>query len=174
MINVIQGALSPYYLYIKFTHIIFVTLWLWSTAVGYAFYLVPVFKAWRRYPEDEKIKALRDWVIERFDHGTLYEHIAFPIVLISGPMLWIAGGWNLAPGWFALKMLIVVGIFIPIEVCDYYLAHLGGNKRRLRESGDAALHERGVHHHWWFLLISSAPVMAFGVFVVFLAVTKPF
>jgi uncharacterized membrane protein len=174
MIQFLQSLLGPYYLFIKFVHVIAVTVWLWSTAVGYAFYLVPVFKAWRRNPDDTAIIALRDWAMERFDHGVIYEHLAFPMVLLSGPLLWIASGWSPAAGWFLLKLLIVVTIFIPIEICDYYLAHLGGNKQRLRAAGNPDLYERAIHRHWWFLLLTSAPVIVFGVLVIFLAVVKPF
>lgn len=174
MIAFLQGTLGPYYLYIKFIHLIAVTLWLWSTAVGYAYYLVPVFKAWRRNPGDTEVIALRDWVMERFDHGVIYEHLAFPIVLISGPLLWMVGGWSPASGWFLLKLLIVFSLFVPIEIADYYLSHFGGNKARLRASGDPERYERGIHRHWWFLLITSGPIIVFGVLVLYLATVKPF
>jgi len=174
MIATLQGFLAPYYLYIKLVHLIAVTIWLWSTIVGYSYFLVPVFKAWRRNPRDPDIVALRNWAIERFDHGVIYEHVAFPVVILSGPLLWITGGWNLGTGWFLLKMLIIVGIFIPMEICDYYLSHFGGSKRALRESGDAARYERGIHIHWWFFMLTTAPVLVFGLLILFLAVIKPF
>jgi uncharacterized membrane protein len=174
MIAFLQAVLAPYYLYLKLVHLVAVTVWLWSTAVGYSYYLVPVFKAWRRNPGDADIVALRDWVMDRFDQGVIYEHLAFPTILVTGPLLWIAGGWTPEAGWFLLKLLIIVSIFVPMEICDYYLSHLGGNKRRLREAGDTAGHERAIHIHWWFLLLSTAPVMVFGVLVLFLAVIKPF
>lgn len=174
MIASLQSALGPYYLYIKFVHLVAVTVWLWSTAVGYAFYLVPAFKAWRRNPGDPAVIALRDWTMDRFDHGVIYEHIAFPTAIVTGPLLWIAGGWSLGSGWFLLKLLVVVSIFLPMEICDYYLSHFGGNKQRLRATGDPLLYERGVQRHWWFLLLTSAPVIVFGVLVVFLATVKPF
>jgi len=174
MIQFLQQTLGPYYFYIKFIHLFFVMIWMWSTAVGFAFYLVPVFKAWRRNPDDLQIIAMRDWAMERFDHGVSYEHVAFPIVLITGPLLLILGGWTLSSGWLVLKLLIVIGIFIPIEVFDYYISHLGGNKARLKKLGDPVAYERGVQRHWMFLLVSSPPVMVFGTMVVVLAVTKPF
>ncbi len=174
MLAYLQGVLAPYYSYIKLVHLIATTVWLWSTAVGYAFYLVPVFKAWRRNPGDAGVVALRDWVMERFDHGVIYEHIAFPVVLITGPMLWLAGGWSTGAGWLLLKLLIVVSVFLPIEGFDYYLTQQGGNKARLRAAGDDASYERGVQRHWWFLLITSGPVIVFGVIVLFLATVKPF
>ena len=174
MIAFLQDAVGPYYIYIKFVHLLFVMLWIWSTSVAFAFYLVPVFKAWRRSPQDEQIVTMRNWVMERFDHGVIYEHVAFPIVLLTGLLLWVVGGWTPTSAWFVLKLLIIVGIFLPIEIFDYYLAHLGGNKRRLRRKGDPAAYERGVRNHWLYLVIVSPAVMVFAVLVVFLTVTKPF
>ena len=94
MISFLQEILGPYYFYVLFVHLIFVMIWMWSTAVGFAFYLVPVFKAWRRNPEDRQVLTLRNWVMERFDHGVIYEHIAFPMIMLTGPLLWIIGGWK--------------------------------------------------------------------------------
>lgn len=166
--------LAPYYIYIKFIHVIFVMIWVWSTALGYAYYLVPVFKAWRRNPEDQEVIALRNWAIERFDHGVIYEHVAFPIILITGPLLYIIGPWSTAFNWLLLKICIVCFVMIPIEVVDYHLSHFGGNKRRIRETGNMELYEKSIHQHWLFFLFSSAPVMIFAMIILFLAITKPF
>src|SRR3546814_1694152 len=43
------------------------------------------------------------------------EHIAFPIVMISGPLLYWVGGWDSSATWLMIKLLIVVGFFLPIE-----------------------------------------------------------
>lgn len=174
MISFLQTYLGPYYFYVKFVHLFFVMIWLWSTAVGFVFYLMPVFKAWRRNPDDPGILTMRNWVMDRFDHGVSYEHVAFPMILITGGLLWILGGWNPASGWFILKLLIIVGLFVPMEVYDYYISHLGGNKKRLRKTGDEEAFERGVQNHWMFLLVTSPPIVVFGFAVVLLAVTKPF
>ena len=174
MIHFLQETLGPYYAYIKFVHLFFVMIWMWSTAVGFAFYLVPVFKAWRRDPDDPQIIEIRNWVIERFDHGVSYEHVAFPIVIATGPLLWMIGGWTPDAGWLVLKLLIVIGVFVPIEIFDYYISHLGGNKKRLRKTGDDVAYESAIHRHWMFLLVTSPPVMVLGTAVILLAVTKPF
>jgi uncharacterized membrane protein len=173
VLDALQSFLGPYYLYIKAVHLLAMSAWLWSAASAYAFYLVPVFKAWRRNPDDPEVRALRDWAIERFDQGVTYEHIAFPVVLLTGALLYFTAGWSTASGWLALKLLIVAGIFLPIEVLDYHLSHLGGSKQRVRRSGDPEAYERAVHVHWLFLLLSSPVVMVFGLLIVFLAVTKP-
>lgn len=174
MLVFLQNALGPYYQYIKFIHVFFVMMWMFSATVGYVHFLMPVLKAWRRDPDDEDRVAMRNWVMERFDHGVTYEHFAFPMVLLTGPLLWIVGGWNPASGWFVLKLLIVLGIFLPIEIIDYYLSHFGGSTHRLKLSGDPERFERGVQRHWLFLLFTSPPVVVFGLIVVFLAITKPF
>jgi len=174
MIAFLQNTLGPWYQYILFVHLFFVMIWLWSTAVGFIYYLLPVFKAWRRNPDDKGIRTMRDWTMERFDHGVIYEHVAFPMILLTGPLLWIVGGWNPSSGWLVMKMLILLGVFIPVEICDYYLSHFGGNKHNLRKSGDEEAYERGMQRHWMFFLITSPPVVIFGAIMVFLAVIKPF
>jgi hypothetical protein len=168
------NAIEPYYLYIKYIHIMAVMVWIWSTAVAYSYFLVPVFKAWRRNPSDERIVELRNWVMERFDHGAIYEHIAFPIILVTGPLLYLGGAHSTAESWLVLKLAIIVGVFIPIEIMDYYLSHFGGNKHHIRNTGDAEAYERAIHIHWWFFLQTTAAVMIGGFLIVFLAVVKPF
>ncbi len=174
MITFLQNTLGPYYQYIKFVHLFFVMIWLWSTAVGFVHYLLPVFKAWRRNPDDKETIVMRNWVMERFDHGVVYEHVAFPMILLTGPLLLIVGGWNADSGWLVMKLMIIILIYVPIECCDYYLSHFGGNKQRLRSLGDEEAYERGIQRHWMFFLITSPPIVIFGFIVVFLAVTKPF
>ena len=170
----IRLFLGSHYAELRFVHLVAVMVWIWSTSVAYAFYLVPVFKAWRRNPRDEQVRELRNWVMERFDQGAIYEHIAFPIVLITGPLLYWAGGFDSSVDWLMLKLLIVIGLFLPIEIMDYHLAHLGGAKHRFRAGDDWSGYEAAVHRHWWFLLVTSPLVMIGALFVLFLAIVKPF
>jgi uncharacterized membrane protein len=172
--DLLREALLPYYLYVKAIHLFFVAMWMWSTAAAYAYYLVPVFKAWRRNPRDPGVLAMRNWAIERFDQGATYEHIAFPAILLTGPLLYFLAGWSTESGWLALKLLIVLGVFLPIEILDYHLSHLGGNKRNVRRRNDPVAYERAIHHHWLFLILSSPVVMVFILAVIALAVIKPF
>jgi len=174
MLESIRTFLGEHYLVLKFVHLTAVMVWAWSTSVAYAYYLVPVFKAWRRNPEDAEIIRLRNWVMERFDQGATYEHVALPVILVTGPLLYWAGGFTPATGWLMLKLLIVVGVFLPIEFMDYRLAHLSDAKWRYREAGDWPGYEAAIHRHWWFLLITSPLVMVTAIGVLFLAITKPF
>ncbi|WP_187276657.1 hypothetical protein [Parahaliea maris] len=172
MIDALRELLGPWYLYIKFVHVTFVMVWVFSTAHAYAYYVVPVFKAWRRNPEDEDVIELRDWVMERFDQGVIMEHVAYPIILITGPLLFIAGGWNSSSDWLMLKLAIVVLITLPIEILDYHLSHFGGAKANIRATGDKEAYEAGIHLHWYFLLYSSPVIMPAALLIVFLAITK--
>lgn len=165
--------LAPFYPYIKLVHLLAVMVWLFSTAVAYQNYLVPAFKAWMANPSDERAVARRNLAMERFDDGVLLEHVAFPVVMVTGPILWLISGYDAESDWFVLKMLIVFGIFLPIEIADYHLAHFAGNKRRHRLAGDLDEYERQVQLHWRFLVSVTWPIMFFGLAAVCLAVLKP-
>ncbi len=174
MLETLTNWLAPYYLQIKFIHLLFVAMWFWSTSVAYTFYLVPLFRAWQQNPDHIDKIHLRNWAMERFDDGAILEHIAFPIVLTTGLLLMLIGGWNAASGWFALKLALVILVFLPIEIVDYYLAHFGGNKVKIRESGHIEAYEPTLRKHWLFLVISTPIVVVSITLVVYLAITKPF
>ncbi len=168
------NLLSPYYMYIKFAHVIFVMMWAWSAVQAFTHYLIPAFSAWRQRPDDENAIKRRNWAIERFDDGVLFEHIAFPIVIITGLLLYVLGGWSTSANWLLLKLAIIVVLMIPIEIADYYLAHFGGNKARIRIAGDMQRYENMIQWHWLFFLITTPIIMLFATTIIFLAVVKPF
>ena len=173
MMDIAQALLAPWYLQIKFVHLLFVGVWMFSTSMAYVYYLLPVMKAWRRNPQDGAIIPLRNWVMERFDEGAVYEHVAFPMVLLTGSMLYVAGGWGLSAAWLDLKLLIIFLLFVPMEMFDFYLSHFGGNKAKILATGDMGNYERHIHLHWWFFLVTTPAVMLYGLTVMFLAITKP-
>ncbi len=168
--------LASYYLQIKFFHVACAMIWLASTSVAYINYLLPAIRAWQRAPDNELLIQQRNIAMERFDKGVLLEHAAFPLLLISGLLLLVAGPWGPSHFWLALKLCIVVLVFLPIEVLDYWLSHFGGNKKAIRESGlaDVALsYERAIQQHWLFLVVSTPVIAVSGVLVLYLAVVKP-
>ena len=173
MSDFLQGVLGPYYLQIKFIHLAAVMVWLFSTSVAYVYYLVPAFKAWRKEPDDQSIKELRNWTMERFDDGARLEHYAFPIILITGPLLYLLSGYSTADDWMLLKLMFVIGLFIPIEILDYYISHFGGAKKNIRKEGNDEKYERYVRLHWNFFVYITAPISVLGLTTVYLAVVKP-
>lgn len=172
MIESLHTALGPHYLQIKFVHLVFVSIWLWSTAVAFAYFVVPVMQNWRRNPQDTELAALRDWVFERFDQGVALEHTAFPMIIVTGLLLLVAGGWTSESSWLVLKLAIFIAIFLPLEICDYYISHVG-NKRLIRDSGDEAGYQQAVLTHWWFFLLTTPAIVIFPLLVFYLAVVKP-
>tara|TARA_R110001592_G_scaffold50620_1_gene156374 strand:- start:9600 stop:10145 length:546 start_codon:yes stop_codon:yes gene_type:complete len=171
--------LASHYIHIKFIHISFATLWLWSTSVAYLNYLVPVLRAWQANPDDIDSIKKRNWAMERFDDGVILEHTAFPAVLISGLALLLISGWGPQSYWLAMKLTIVVLVFLPIECLDYWLSHFGGNKAKIRRSlpdGDSfnsPHYELAIHRHWWFLIVTTPVIAIGGMTVLYLAIVKP-
>ena len=167
--------LRNHYLDLKFLHLFFVAMWSFSTVVAYMYYVVPAFRAAEKNPDDAERIAQRNWAMERFDRGVILEHIAFPVVLVTGLLLGWAAGWNIdAWTWFSAKMLIVALIFIPLEIVDYYVSHFGGNKERIRNTGNMARYESMMGFHWAFFRFSAVFIGIFIPLTFFLAVTKPF
>ena len=78
MTEFLAGLFIPYYLQIKWLHLIVAAMWLFSTSVAYRFYLLPIFAAWLRDPGSVDKARLRNWAMERFDDGATLEHVAFP------------------------------------------------------------------------------------------------
>ncbi len=173
MLEFLSTTLAPYYLFIKFVHVTTALGWVWSASTAYAYYLLPVVKAWRRNPHDPEIIPVRNWAFERFEDAVIYEHVFFPIVLVTGPLMYITAGWGPGIAWMDLKLLIVIGLFIPVEIADYYMSHFGGNKYKARAAGDMERYEHLVHRHWWFMLITTPAVMVYGLLIVLLAIAKP-
>lgn len=168
-------ALQTHYLNIKFLHVISVAMWSFSTAVAYRDYIVPAFKSAGRHPDDPERIARRNWAMERFDKGAILEHVAFPLVLITGAIMFWTGDWSLASwSWFSAKMLIVALIFFPIEVVDYYISHFGGNKAKIRATGNMERYEAMMQFHWLFFRVTAVLIVIFIPLTYYLAITKVF
>jgi len=101
------------------------------------------------------------------------EHIAFPVILVTGPLLFLIAGWPLDAPWLVVKLLVVILVFVPMEVVDYYLSHFGGNKYRLRKRGDPEAYERSIRRHWRFLRVTTPLIIVFVPLVIFLSIVKP-
>ena len=100
-----KDLLMPWYAEIKFAHLIFVAIWAFSTAVAYQNYVLPAFRKAFANPDDADAIAHRNRMIEAFDRGVVLEHVAFPMVLLTGlTLLWL-GGWSPeTSGWLAAKL----------------------------------------------------------------------
>lgn len=174
MIDMIRDVFGPYYVYVKFIHMFFMMIWVWSTSVAYIWYVKVAWLSWAKNPQDEMRLARRNWVFEQFDRGVVLEHTAFPIVIVTGVLLLVLSGWPLSTPWVALKLAIFLLVFMPVEVFDYWLCHYAGNKNVLKKHNDPQEYERFMHIHWRFLRISTPLIAVFVPLILFLAIVKPF
>mgnify|MGYP003987498079 CR=1 FL=1 len=170
----LHSMISPFYLEIKTLHLLSVAMWSFSTAVAFRNYFVPVYKYWIRHRDDEAAIQDRNDVMEKFDRGAVLEHVAFPVAIITGLlMIWIAG-WSLnSVNWLVLKLGIILFVFVPVEIVDYYISHFGGNKERIRRSATPERYEPMVLFHWKFFKVTTPLVMIFIPLLFYLAVAKP-
>lgn len=173
MVDAIRETLGAYYLYIKFVHLMAAMMWSWSTAVAYVWYIRDAWQEWADNPQDPILKARRDWAFEQFDRGVVLEHLAFPVILITGPLMIILAGWPLMTPWLAAKLAIVLLVFMPIEIFDYWLSHLGGNKTRIRKQNDPQKFDRFIRIHWMFFRVTTPLIVIFMPLVIFFATVKP-
>ena len=173
MLESVREVLMPFYLQVKFLHVFFAMIWAFSTAVAYSYYVKGAFLKWERSPDDPVVVQRRNWAIEQFDRGAILEHVAFPIVMVTGPLMIWLGPWGMGDTWLLVKLAIVALVFVPMEAYDYWLAHFGGNKEKLRKRNLPEKYERAVRLHWQFLKVTTPLVMVFIPLLVWLAVTKP-
>ena len=170
----LRTLLLPWYLEIKALHLLLVAIWAFSTTVAYRNYILPAFRAVQAHPGDPARVARRNDYMERFDRGAILEHFAFPLVLVSGLfMVWLAG-WNWQDlNWLSIKLVVVLVIFLPVELVDYYLSHFGGNKRRIRLAGNEQRYEQMMSIHWLFFRVTTPLVLVLIPLLIYLAVVKP-
>ncbi len=175
MLEDLRATLGPFYLHIKALHVLSAAIWSFSTAVAWVYYLKPALQAARTEPDDAVRTARRDEFMDRFDRGAAIEHVAFVVlVATAGLMLWLGNVDLTRWSFVTAKVWIGVLVILPMEAFDVYLAHLGGNKNRIRRTGDTARHEQVMGWHWTFLRITEPIVVVLVPTMFFLAVVKPF
>lgn len=168
-------GLGSWYPAIKAVHVLAAAVWSFSTFVAWVYYLKPALRRARRHPDDAVALARRDEFMERFDRGAAVEHVAFGVlVATAGLLLWI-GGFDLTRVSFvSFKLGLGIAIILPMEAVDIYLAHGGGNKARIRATGDRERYERAMQRHWIFFRITEPIVVVLIPTVFVLAIVKPF
>ena len=170
----LRALLAPWYLQINFIHLYTVAMWAFSTAVAYRNYFLPVYQRWLRDPDNPARISERNIAMERFDKGAILEHVAFPLVLLSGlTMVWLAGWPWREVSWLTVKLAVVALVFLPMEAVDYYISHFGGNKKKIRQAGDQQRYERMIRYHWQFFRVTTPLVVVFIPLIFYLAITKP-
>lgn len=169
----IQLALAPWYYVILFCHLFLLGIWAFS-ATG-AFWLVAVAGAQRRRaPGDPEMERRDDWARWHFNVVVRAEHVAFPLLLLTGLMLYVAAQWSVAENpWLLWKLVIVLGIFLPMELYDTWLSHVHVPRAMRRKVEDLVAFKRAIRRQDRFITWSMWIVVLLIPLVMFLAVVKP-
>jgi hypothetical protein len=171
----VRAVFDPYFLAIKAVHVLAASLWAFSTAVAYSYFVKPAFRRVERRPNDPGVRAIRDRSMEAFDRGAAIEHWALLVMVVTAILLLWLGRVDLTR-WNSVTAMLWIGVLVilPMEGLDIYLAHLGGNKERIRQSGDLERYERMLARHRTFLRATEPVIMILVPAMFFIAIAKPF
>jgi len=120
--------LMVYYPYIKFIHLFSVMIWGMSAMGAYVYYFRTTLFEVKKDSQNMELQQGLIWAYEQFDKTVVLEHIAFPVALIIGLLMFVMAGWTADNSWILVNLVIVVGFFIPLEVLDVRISHVLGPK----------------------------------------------
>ena len=127
--------LMVYYPYIKFIHLFSMMIWGMSAVGAYVYYFRSTLFEVKKDTQNIELQRRLIWVYEQFDKTVVLEHIVFSLALITGLLMFVMAGWTTDNSWMLVKLVIVVGFFIPLEVLDVWISHvLGPRILKNRES----------------------------------------
>lgn len=164
--------LASYYIYIKYVHMVAVFFWAFYAWSAYR----TLISSWlnsRNEPDNDELRDRYYWMHNEFNRLVVWEHIAFPIVIITGLTLFWISGWTLDSKWLAIKLAIVFFGFVPMEIYDAWMSHYQAPKvMREYDPSDEKFKKTSLFQVT--LMYRGVPSMFLGIFIVmFLAITKP-
>ena len=165
--------LMVYYPYIKFIHLFSVMIWSMSAVGAYVYYFRTTLFAVKKDPQNMELQRRLIWAYEQFDKTVVLEHIAFPMLLITGLLMFLMAGWTTDSSWMLVKLVIVIGFFVPLELLDVWISHVLGPRISKNRENDVNGWNKGRALHWRFLKTVSPWVAVSIPLVIFLAVVKP-
>ncbi|HEV2364747.1 MAG TPA: hypothetical protein VGS12_11190 [Caulobacteraceae bacterium] len=171
--SALHGFAVTFFSAIRTVHVLAATLWAFTTIAPFRFYVRPTLRAYSKNPNDPEIRRRRDWVLEQFDRTVIIEHVAFVVILLTGPLLFISGAASFHDLWFAVKIAIVVAIFIPIEVYDVWLSHIAAPRETRRKEQDPARYDLFRRRYVAFLRGVTPLILLTVPTVLILALAKP-
>ena len=175
VIEALQAFAIEHIVGIKAMHIVVATMWAFYFISG-MFLLMPAITHIRSLdgPDDTEETRRAYWVIERYERSGIVEHICFPIILCAGGLMWLAGAANLSFAWFAAKMVIVLGMFLPGTLSGMYYAYVKGPRLRRRRDSDPLAYFEYLKLFANMIVWTSLPFVVMLASVLFLALMKPF
>ena len=95
------------------------------------------------------------------------------MLLITGLLMFLMAGWTTDSSWMLVKLVIVIGFFVPLELLDVWISHVLGPRISKNRENDVNGWNKGRALHWRFLKTVSPWVAVSIPLVIFLAVVKP-
>lgn len=161
---------------LRFVHVAAFVGWA-GPAMGASFFVYVA--AWdrARHPGDGERLRREQWVRRQFNVVVAFEHVAFAALVVTGLMLAEAVDWAFAgQAWLGWKLLLVFGVFVPMELVDVVLSAWLGRAMRVDEGGrpaDAHAFARAARWQDLFLRATIPPVMIGIPVVLYLATVRP-
>jgi uncharacterized membrane protein len=174
MLDALQPWVLDHFLTVKTVHVISAFLWAFSTITPMMFYVVPTIKKMQATPEDPELKRRGHWVLEQMDSVVILEHLALILLLGTGLLLYSSGIVSFATGWFKVKMIIVIGFFIPLEIFDIWFSHVKAPRMTREKDHDPGRYEDFRAFYYKYLVGLAPPIVLTVPTVLILALAKPF
>ncbi len=161
------------FLYIKFIHVFFAFLWGMAVPPAFAVYVARAMKDSNADPENGELERRMWWSWDQIDKLIILEHIAWPILLITGPMMFLASGWSLTDPWIVMKLSLIIVIYIPLEAYDIWFSHYYAARAEARKLEDPEGYKKMRADQLKFFKIVSPTIRITLPMIWFLAIVKP-
>lgn len=175
MIEALQDFAATHFIGIKAVHIVAATMWSFYFISG-MFLVLPAINHLRGLAEPDDTEQTRRayWVLERYERSGIVEHICFPVILAAGGLMYLAGVASLSQGWFATKMVFVLGLFLPGTLSGMYYTYVKGPRLRKNRDANPVIYFNYLKFYGNLLVWTSLPFILMLASVLYLALMKPF
>ncbi|MDP6376155.1 MAG: hypothetical protein QF921_12960 [Pseudomonadales bacterium] len=161
------------FLYIKFIHVFFAFLWGLAVPPAYTVYVRRAINDYQGEPSNAELERRMWWSWDQVDKLIILEHIAWPVLIITGPLMFLASGWTLESTWIMLKLSIIVIIYVPLEAYDIWFSHYYSARAEARKEEDPEGYKKMRGDQLKFFRFVSPVVRITIPLLWFLAIVKP-
>ncbi len=159
---------------IKAIHIVSAVVWSFMIMAPMLYYISPAVAEAKANASDKELSRRAHWALEQYDKVAILEHVFLVIMLGSGLLLYASGLASFANGWFVAKMILVVGVLIPLEFFDIWLAHIKAPKAtKALKASDPEKYAEFRDFFYRSISITAPPMVLAVLATLFLALMKP-
>jgi len=171
--SLLADIFIDYFLYIKFIHIFFAFLWVLIVPPATSVFLKSAMMDQLADPDNEELNRRVWWVWDQLDKLIILEHIAWPVLIITGPILLACTGWPVDTPWLAAKLAIIIVIYVPMEIYDIWFSHFYCPRAQANRASDPEGYKRMREEQLSFFRKVSLLVRITIPLLWFLAIVKP-